>query len=196
MADEQPGESMSRTATVHRCSWAEGDPLMREYHDTEWGVPERDGRALWEALVLDGFQAGLSWITILRKREAFREEFRGFDPKIVSELGEKDIVRALANPGIVRSRAKIEATIASARAYEKMEADGEHFSTFAWSFVGDVPAKIRGDVPAKTPLSESISVALKKRGFKFVGPTTVYAWMQATGLVNDHVSGCFRRNEV
>jgi DNA-3-methyladenine glycosylase I len=187
---------MSRTAAVHRCSWAESDPLMREYHDTEWGVPERDSRALWEALMLDGFQAGLSWITILRKREAFREELRKFDPRLVSGMGEKDIVRALATPGIVRSRAKIEATIANARAYLKMEADGESFSTFSWSFVGDVPAKIRGDVPAKTPLSESISVALKKRGFKFVGPTTVYAWMQATGLVNDHVSGCFRRNEV
>jgi DNA-3-methyladenine glycosylase I len=187
---------MSRTATVHRCSWAESDPLMREYHDTEWGVPERNGRALWEALVLDGFQAGLSWITILRKREAFREEFRGFDPVVVADFGQQDIARALANPGIVRSRAKIEATIASARAYVKMEAHGESFSTFAWSFVGDVPAKIRGDVPAKTPLSETISIALKKRGFKFVGPTTVYAWMQATGLVNDHVSGCFRRNEV
>jgi DNA-3-methyladenine glycosylase I len=169
---------------------------MQEYHDVEWGVPERDGRALWEALVLDGFQAGLSWITILRKREAFREEFRGFDPRVIADFGEKEIARALANPGIVRSRAKIEATIASARAYQKMEADGESFSTFAWSFVGDAPAKIRGDVPAKTPLSESISVALKKRGFKFVGPTTVYAWMQAKGLVNDHVSGCFRRNEV
>ena len=187
---------MSRTAAVHRCSWAEGDPLMREYHDTEWGVPERNSRALWEALVLDGFQAGLSWITILRKREAFREEFRGFDPRAVSELGEKGIVRALANPGIVRSRAKIEATVANARAFLKMEADGESFSTFAWSFVGDVPQKIRGDVPSRTPLSETISIALKKRGFKFVGPTTVYAWMQATGLVNDHVSGCFRRNEV
>ena len=187
---------MSHTTAVHRCSWAEGDPLMREYHDREWGVPELDPRALWEALVLDGFQAGLSWITILRKREAFREEFRGFDPRLVSELGERDIIRALANPGIVRSRSKIEATVANARAYLKMEADGESFSAFAWSFVGDVPAKIRGDVPAKTPLSESISLELKKRGFKFVGPTTVYAWMQATGLVNDHVSGCFRRNEV
>ena len=187
---------MSRTAAVHRCTWAEGDPLMREYHDTEWGVPERDSRALWEALMLDGFQAGLSWITILRKREAFREEFRKFDPCVVSEMGEKDIVRALANPGIVRSRAKIEATIANARAYLEMEADGESFSTFSWSFVGGVRAKIRGDVPAKTPLSESISIALRKRGFKFVGPTTVYAWMQATGLVNDHVPGCFRRNEV
>lgn len=187
---------MSRSATVHRCSWAEGDPLMQDYHDTEWGVQEHDGRVLWEALVLDGFQAGLSWITILRKREAFREEFRGFVPQVVAEFGEKDIRRALANPAIVRSRAKIEATIASARAYVKMQADGEDFSSFAWSFVGSSPAKIRGDVPAKTPLSETISVALKKRGFKFVGPTTVYAWMQAKGLVNDHVAGCFRRNEV
>jgi DNA-3-methyladenine glycosylase I len=169
---------------------------MREYHDREWGVPERDPRALWEALVLDGFQAGLSWITILRKREAFREEFRGFDPRIVSGLREQDIVRALANPGIVRSRAKIEATVANARAFLKMEADGESLSTFAWSFVGEVPAKIEGDVPAKTPLSETISIALKKRGFKYVGPTTVYAWMQATGLVNDHVPGCFRRDEI
>ena len=145
---------MARSAVVHRCSWAEGDPLMQQYHDTEWGVPERDGRALWEALVLDGFQAGLSWITILRKREAFRKEFRGFDPKIVAEFGEKDIARALANPGIVRSRAKIEGTIACARAYLKMQAEGEDFSSFAWSFVGNAPAKIRGDVPAKTPLSE------------------------------------------
>lgn len=187
---------MSRTAVQHRCAWAEGDPLMREYHDTEWGVPQHDGRALWEALVLDGFQAGLSWITILRKREAFREEFRGFVPKIVAGFGEKEITRALANPGIVRSRAKIEATIANARVYLKMEESGDDLSTFAWSLVGDTPAKIRGDVPANTPLSESISVALKKRGYKFVGPTTAYAWMQAVGLVNDHVAGCFRRNEV
>jgi DNA-3-methyladenine glycosylase I len=187
---------MTRSAEVHRCSWAESDPLLRSYHDTEWGVPERDGRALWEALVLDGFQSGLSWITILRKRDAFRKEFRGFDPHAVAEMGETDIVRALGNADIVRSRAKIEATIGSARAYLKMEANGECFSAFAWSFVGDKPVKIRGDVPAKTPLSEEISVALKKRGFKFVGPTVVYAWMQATGLVNDHVAGCFRRNEV
>jgi DNA-3-methyladenine glycosylase I len=190
------GGRMSRSAVQHRCSWAENDPLMREYHDTEWGVPQRDGRAMWEALMLDGFQAGLSWITILRKRDAFREEFRGFDPKVVARFTEKDIARALANPGIVRSRAKIEATISNARAYLKMDADGEALSSFAWSLVGDSPAKIRGDVPAKTPLSESISIALKKRGYKFVGPTTVYAWMQAVGLVNDHVAGCFRRNEL
>ncbi|MDQ2766061.1 MAG: DNA-3-methyladenine glycosylase I [Gemmatimonadota bacterium] len=187
---------MSRTQPVHRCSWAAGDPLMQEYLDSEWGVPEHDGRALWEALVLDGFQAGLSWITILRKREAFRKEFRGFAPKVVAEFGEKEISRALANAGIVRSRAKIEATIASARAYLKMQESGEDFSAFAWSFVESSPAKIRGNVPAKTPLSETMSIELKKRGFKFVGPTTVYAWMQAKGLVNDHVAGCFRRNEV
>ena len=187
---------MSRTVAQHRCSWAESDPLMREYHDAEWGVPERDGRRLWEALVLDGFQAGLSWITILRKRDAFREEFQGFDPEVVAKFGETEIARARANPGIVRSRAKIEATVANARAYLKMEVDGEGLSTFAWSLIGDSPAKIRGDVPARTPLSQSISVARKKRGYKFVGPTTVYAWMQAKGLVNDHVAGCFRRNEV
>jgi DNA-3-methyladenine glycosylase I len=187
---------MSRTATVHRCSWAEGDPLMQEYHDTEWGVPQRDGRALFEALVLDGFQAGLSWITILRKRDAFREEFRGFDPGIVAGFGEKEIAHAMANPGIVRSRAKIEGAIACARAYLKMEADGERFVDFAWSMVGETPVKIRGDVPAKTEKSEEISKALKKRGFKFVGPTTVYAWMQATGMVNDHIAGCFRRDEI
>ena len=187
---------MARTAAQQRCSWAEGDPLMRQYHDAEWGVPQRDGRAMWEALVLDGFQAGLSWITILRKRDAFREEFRGFVPKIVAGFGEKEIARALENPGIIRSRAKIEATIGNARVYLKMVADGEGLSEFAWSLVGDTPAKIRGEVPSKTALSESISVALKKRGYKFVGPTTVYAWMQAVGLVNDHVAGCFRRNEV
>lgn len=187
---------MAGTAVVHRCSWADGDPLMMDYHDTEWGVPQRDGRALFEALVLDGFQAGLSWITILRKRDAFRAEFRGFDPKVMATFGEKEIARAMANPGIVRSRAKIEGAIACARAYVKIEADGVRFADFAWSMTGSTPAKIRGDVPAKTEKSEEISAALKKLGFKFVGPTTVYAWMQATGMVNDHVTGCFRRNEV
>jgi DNA-3-methyladenine glycosylase I len=187
---------MARTTTIHRCSWAESDPLMMEYHDREWGVPQRDGRTLFEALVLDGFQAGLSWITILRKREAFREEFRGFDPKVVAKFGEKEVSRAMENAGIVRSRAKIEGAIACAKAYLEMEAAGQDLSSFAWSMVGDTPMKIRGDVPAKTEKSEEISKALKKLGFKFVGPTTVYAWMQATGMVNDHVAGCFRRNEV
>lgn len=183
-------------ATKVRCRWAEHDPLMREYHDREWGVPERDGQKLFEALMLDGFQAGLSWITILRKRDAFRQEFRGFDPAVVAKFTKRDVDRMLGNPAIIRSRAKIDATIGNARALLAMEESGEKFSNFAWSLVGKRPVKIDGDVPAKTALSESYSAALKKRGFKFVGPTTVYAWMQATGIVNDHVPGCFRRNQV
>jgi DNA-3-methyladenine glycosylase I len=178
----------------HRCTWAGSDPLLRDYHDTEWGVPERDSRALWEKLMLDGFQAGLSWITILRKREAFRQAFQGFDPKVVAQFGEADVIRLLENPGIVRSRAKIMATIGNARAYLAMEAAGEDFSTFVWTMAGGKPIRNSGDVPAKTPLSEEISTALKKRGFKFVGPVIVYAWMQATGIADDHVAGCFRHN--
>ncbi len=158
--------------TPHRCGWAEGDLLLRAYHDEEWGVPEYDSRALWEKLMLDGFQAGLSWLTILRKRDAFREAFKNFDPEKVARFGETDIAKLLANAGIVRSRAKIEATIGGAR------------------------IRNSGEVLAKTPLSEEISKALKKRGFKFVGPVIVYAWMQAVGLANDHTSDCFRRTAV
>lgn len=185
--------------TIHRCPWAENDPLLRAYHDEEWGVPERDSRALWEKLVLDGFQAGLSWITILRKREAFRQAFHGFDPEVVARFGEADVARLLADAGIVRSRAKIEATIGSARAYLAMEAAGEQFSNFVWSMAGGAPIRNEwrepGEVPAKTPLSEEISAALKRRGFRFVGPVIVYAWMQATGIVNDHVVDCFQRDQ-
>jgi DNA-3-methyladenine glycosylase I len=181
-----------------RCTWAESDPLLRAYHDAEWGVPERDSRALWEKLMLDGFQAGLSWITILRKRDAFRQAFQGFDPNAVARFGEADITRLLENPGIVRSRAKIEATIGNAQGYLAMAAAGEDFSTFIWAMAGGKPLRSSrtkaGDIPTKTPLSEKISAALKKRGFKFVGPVIVYAWMQATGIVNDHVVGCFRRD--
>lgn len=183
-----------------RCAWAESDPLMRAYHDEEWGVPERDSRALWEKLMLDGFQAGLAWITILRKREAFRRAFEGFDPAVVARFGEADVLRLLQEPGIVRSRAKIEATIGNARAYLAMEQSGEDFSTFVWDFVGGAPIRNAwqdvSDLPAKTPLSEGISAALRKRGFRFVGPVIVYAWMQGVGLVNDHVAGCFRYNEI
>jgi DNA-3-methyladenine glycosylase I len=175
-----------------RCTWAGTDALMCAYHDEEWGVPERDSRALWEKLMLDGFQAGLSWQTILRKREAFREAFRGFDPKVVAAFDEKDIERLLQNPGIVRSRSKIEATIGNARAYLKMQAAGEDFATFIWAMAGGKPIPHAGHVPTKTPLSEAVSVALKQRGFKFVGPVIVYAWMQATGIVNDHAPECFR----
>jgi DNA-3-methyladenine glycosylase I len=181
---------------IHRCSWAEKDPLMRTYHDEEWGVPQRDSRALWEALMLDGFQAGLSWLTILRKREAFRKAFRNFDPKKVARMGEADIARLLQNEGIIRSRAKIEATINGARIYLAMADAGEDFSTWIWKMAGNKPIQNRGPVPAKTALSEEISAALRKRGFKFVGPVIVYAWMQATGIVNDHSPDCFRRKAV
>ena len=181
---------------IHRCSWAGSDPLLCTYHDEEWGVPEYDSRALWESLMLDGFQAGLSWLTILRKREAFRKAFRGFDPKAVARMGERDVARLLENADIVRSRAKIEAAIGGARIYLEMSAAGEDFSRFIWEMAGNKPIRNHGPVPAKTPLSEEISTALKKRGFKFVGPVIVYAWMQATGIVNDHSPECFRRDAV
>jgi DNA-3-methyladenine glycosylase I len=170
---------------------------MCAYHDEEWGVPERDGRALWEKLMLDGFQAGLAWITVLRKRDAFRAGFAGFDPEQVAAFDEHDIERLVADAGIIRSRAKIEATIGNAQAYLEMAADGEDFAEFCWDFVDGEP--LRGDgreFPAKTPLSETVSKELKRRGYKFVGPTIVYAWMQATGLVNDHSRRCFRRDAV
>ncbi len=175
-----------------RCAWAEGDPMMAAYHDDEWGVPERDGRALWEKLMLDGFQAGLSWRTILYKREAFRKAFRGFDPAKVARFTARDVERLLGDPGIVRSRAKIEAVVGNARAYLAMEDCGEAFGAFCWAFVDGEPLTGSGRVPARTPLSETISRELKARGFKFVGPTIVYAWMQAVGMVDDHRAPCFR----
>lgn len=182
---------------VCRCPWAGTDMLMRTYHDTEWGVPQHDSRLLWEMLMLEGFQAGLAWITVLRKREAFRRAFAGFDPARVAGFGEPDIQRLMADPGIIRSRAKIEATIRGAQIYVDMRAKGEDFSEFCWSFTGGEPLRGNGvDVPALTPLSEKISGTLKRRGFKFVGPTIVYAWMQAVGLVDDHLQGCFRREPV
>ena len=180
-----------------RCAWAGGDALMQAYHDEEWGVPERDARALWEKLVLDGFQAGLAWITVLRKREAFRAAFAGFDPARVARFEEADIRRLLDDPGIIRSRAKIEAAIGGARIWCDMAERGEDFAAYCWSFTGG--EVVRGDgvsVPAKTALSELISKDLKRRGFKFVGPTIVYAWLQAVGIVNDHASSCFRRDQV
>ena len=167
---------------------------MRKYHDEEWGVPEHDGRVLWETLMLEGFQAGLSWSIILNRRDAFREAFKGFDPEVVAKFTKRDVARLVKNPGIIRSRAKIEATIGGARAYLAMAEAGEDFGKFAWSFVDG--KQIRNDsgvLPAKSALSEKISVALKKRGFKFVGPVIVYAWMQAVGLVDDHTPKCFRK---
>jgi len=167
---------------------------MLAYHDKEWGVPEYDGRALWEKLMLDGFQAGLSWSIILRKRDAFQKAFKNFDPKKVARFKEPDVARLLQDSGIIRSRAKIEATIGGARAYLKMKDDGDDFSTWVWTMAGGKPIQNTGPIPARTPLSEEISKELKQRGFKFVGPVIVYAWMQAVGIVNDHAPDCFRRN--
>ena len=190
---------MSKTAPL-RCTWPGTDPLYCAYHDDEWGVPEHDSRALWEKLMLDGFQAGLSWITILRKREAFRAAFKGFDPARVARFTEADITRLLGDAGIVRSRAKIEACIGGARAYLRMQEEGEDFSEFCWSFTGGKTIHNawtrREDVPAQTPLSVEVFKALKARGFKFVGPVIVYAWMQAVGIVNDHVTECYRYRQI
>lgn len=180
---------------MERCAWAGRDTRMQTYHDTEWGVPERDGRALWEKLVLDGFQAGLSWATILNKRDTFRAAFRGFDPARVARFDAEDVARLMADPGIVRSRAKIEAAITGARIWCDMADRGEDFAGFCWDFVSGSP--IRGDgvtLPARTDLSERVSRELRRRGFRFVGPVITYAWMQATGLVNDHAATCFRRD--
>jgi DNA-3-methyladenine glycosylase I len=188
--------------TLIRCGWRgmAGDPLYEAYHDTEWGVPEYDSRALWEKLVLDGFQAGLAWITILRKREAFRAAFDNFDPEKVALYGEADRARLMADAGIIRSNAKIDAAIQSARIYLAMRDAGEDFSDFCWSFTGGKPIQNRwsgdGDVPAQTPLAVDVSKALKAKGFKFVGPVIVYAWMQAVGMVNDHQVSCFRHAAV
>jgi DNA-3-methyladenine glycosylase I len=197
---------MEQVGMVQRCAWAESDALMRAYHDEEWGVPVFDGRALWEILMLEGFQAGLSWNIILRKREAFRKAFKGFDPKKVARMGEADVARLMGDEGIVRSRAKIEATIAGAQIYLSMQKSGEDFSGFVWGLVGGRPIQNSwlqngefqnsGPMPASTALSEQMSKELKRRGFKFVGPVIVYAWMQAAGIVNDHAAECFRRKAV
>jgi DNA-3-methyladenine glycosylase I len=179
-----------------RCAWVGGDELLTTYHDREWGVPEFDGRALWEQLMLSGFQAGLSWLTILRRREAFRKAFRGFDPAKVARFTDKDIARLLQDSSIIRSKAKISATIEGARSYMAMADAGEGFAQFAWDFVGNKPIQNAGPLQAQSPLSEKISKALKQRGFKFVGPVIVYAWMQSSGIVNDHFPHCFRRKAV
>jgi DNA-3-methyladenine glycosylase I len=183
-----------------RCPWCGDDPLYQRYHDTEWGVPVHDDGKLFEFLILEGAQAGLSWITILKKREAYRQAFAGFDPEVVARYGQKDIDRLLANPGIVRNRLKIESSIGNARAFLEVQQQHGSFDHYIWDFVDGAPIvnqfKAMTDIPASTPLSETISKDLKKRGFKFVGPTIVYAHMQATGMVNDHLVDCFRWAEV
>ena len=184
---------------TERCTWCGDDPLYIKYHDTEWGVPEWDSRALWEKLILDGFQAGLAWITILRKRDNFRAAFEGFDPHVIAEWGEGNVARLLQDPGIVRHRGKIEAAIGNARAWQKVEANGG-FDQFMWDRVGGAPIQNRfasmAEVPPSTDLSTQVSKDLKKLGFRFCGPTIVYAWMEACGLVNDHLTGCPRHHAV
>lgn len=186
--------------TESRCGWCGTDPLYVAYHDTDWGVPEYDARALWEKLVLDGFQAGLAWITILRKRAAFRSAFDGFDPRKVAQYGEADRARLMADAGIVRSNAKIDAAIHGAKVWCEMTDNGEDFSAWLWSFVGGQPIQnayaSMAEVPTTSPEAEAMSKALKARGFKFCGPVIVYAFMQAVGMVNDHVTPCFRHAEV
>ena len=227
-----------------RCDWAGPDPIYLAYHDTEWGVPEWDSRALWEKLILDGFQAGLSWITILKKRDNFRAAFQGFDPHVIAEWGADDVARLLADPGIIRHRGKIEATIRNARAWQRIEAregfdpaviaawgerdvarllqnpgiirhrgkieatitnaraylEIDDFAAYCWNWVGGAPIQNQfakmSEVPPSTALSTAFSKDLKKRGFKFCGPTIVYAWMEACGLVNDHLVTCPRHAAV
>ena len=183
-----------------RCGWCGSDSLYVAYHDQEWGVPERDARALWEKLVLDGFQAGLAWITILRKRDSLRAAFDNFDPEIVARYGEADRARLMADPGIIRSGAKIDSAIRGARVWLDMRDQGEDFSAWLWSFVDGQTVQNRpatlADVPTQTPQSEAMAKALKARGFNFCGPVIVYAFMQATGMVNDHLTGCPRHADV
>lgn len=178
-----------------RCGWAGPEQIYIDYHDTEWGVPEYDSRALWEKLILDGFQAGLSWITILKKRENFRAAFADFDPDVIAEWGESDVTRLLGNPGIIRHRGKIEATIGNARAWQRIEA-AEGFDRFLWKYVDGVPLRTvhadRALIPTQSPLTVQISKDLKKAGFKFCGPTIIYAFMEATGLINNHLTTCPR----
>lgn len=180
---------------MQRCSWVSQDPLYITYHDCEWGVVQKDRQALFEMICLEGQQAGLSWITVLKKRENYRASFHQFVPENVAAMGPEDVETLLQNAGIIRHRGKIEAIIGNARALLAMEENGESFSDFVWSFVGDTPqvtdAASTAEIPTTTPASDALSKALKKRGFKFVGSTICYSFMQACGLVNDHITGCF-----
>lgn len=186
----------AKTSDAGRCPWPGEDPLYVAYHDEEWGVPEYDSRALFEKLILDGFQAGLSWITILRKRESFREAFDGFEPEVIARYKPAKVEKLLKNPGIIRHRGKIEATIGNAKAWLEIEEKGDGFSGFLWDFTDGAPVQNRWksikQVPAETPMSVAMSKELKKRGFKFCGPTIVYAFAQAVGIVNDHLVTCPR----
>ena len=183
-----------------RCPWCEGFDLYRAYHDAEWGVPLRDDRALFELLILEGAQAGLSWATILKKRENYRRAFDAFDPALIARYGDEKVAALLADPGIVRNRAKVAAAIHNAQAYLALTADGQSFSDFLWRFVDGVPIQNQwtslSEVPAKTTQSDTMSKALLRAGFKFVGSTICYAFMQSAGMVNDHLTTCPRHTEV
>ena len=185
-------------AGLKRCEWALGDPLLLEYHDTEWGVPEHDDRKLFEFLVLEGVQAGLSWLTVLKKRENFRRAFDGFDPERISRYDSKKVRSLLADAGIIRNRAKIAAAIGNANAFLTVQKEFGGFDAYIWQFAGDGPKPSRRrtlrQIPARTTESDRMSEALKRRGFKFVGSTICYAYMQAVGMVNDHLIYCFRAN--
>lgn len=186
--------------TIVRCSWCEGFDLYREYHDTEWGVPLNDSQKLFELLILEGAQAGLSWSTVLKKRTSYREAFDDFNPKKIARYDDKKVAELLSNPGIIRNRLKVAATIGNAQAYLALEKGGQPFNDFVWSFVGHKPIqnkrRVLSDVPARSPESDAMSKALLKAGFKFVGTTICYAFMQASGMVNDHIVSCHRHGLV
>jgi DNA-3-methyladenine glycosylase I len=185
---------------VTRCSWSESDPLMRHYHDHEWGVPVHDDRLLFEFLVLEGAQAGLSWLTVLRKRPHYRQAFHNFDPDVIAGYGEDKIAELMANPGLIRNRRKIEAAIQNAGAFLSIQEEFGSFDAFIWQFTAGKTIhnawSSLAEIPATTPESEAMSRALKSKGFKFVGPTICYAHMQATGMVNDHTVNCFRYSQL
>lgn len=193
--------SMTAPNRTNRCQWAEGaNSLYLDYHDVEWGVPQYDDRILFEFLVLEGAQAGLSWSTILNKREGYRRAFAGFSPSIIARFGDKEIAECLANPGIVRNRAKINSTVTNARHFIEVQQSFGSFANYLWRFVDGKPVqnawKVSSRVPASTRQSDALSNDLKKRGFKFTGTTIMYAYMQAVGMVNDHTTDCFRWREI
>jgi DNA-3-methyladenine glycosylase I len=186
--------------SVVRCDWATSDPLLSAYHDEEWGVPVHDDRRWYEKIVLDGAQAGLSWLIILRKRDGYREAFHNFDPARVAKYTARDVERLMKNPGIVRNKLKVESAIKNARGFLAIQKEHGSFDKYIWDFVENATLhnqhKLQSDVPAKTAVSDALSKDLKKRGFNFVGSTIVYAFMQASGLVNDHLVGCYRYREL
>jgi DNA-3-methyladenine glycosylase I len=194
--EQLAGAALASTRSeVRRCPWVSADPLYIRYHDEEWGVPVHDDARLFEMLILEGAQAGLSWLTVLRKREGYRRVFDGFDPTAIARWDARRVARAMKDEGIVRNRLKIESTVSNAKAFLALRAEAGSFDKFAWAFVKGRPIVTRprpGEIQPRTPESDALSAALKKRGFRFVGSTIMYAWMQACGLADDHARGCFR----